>query len=166
METGAWPRVFASIATVFTELVDGASPHGGFVLNRGDSGLLAALDRLTADEASAIAPGGAASIAAHVDHLCYGLELLNRWNAGDPDPFTNADYRASWNRTVVSEGEWTALRQRLADQTHRWAGALASARELDEVALNGVVASAAHLAYHLGAIRQINRATRGPTAND
>jgi len=136
------------------------------VLNPGDSGLLAALDRLTAGEASAIAPGGGASIAAHVDHLCYGLELLNRWNAGDPDPFADADYRASWNRITVSDPEWTALRQRLADQTHRWTGALASARELDEVALNGVVASAAHLAYHLGAIRQINRATRGPAAND
>jgi hypothetical protein len=28
--------------------------------------------------------------------------------------------------------------------------------------LNGVVGSIAHLAYHLGAIRQIDRAARGP----
>jgi hypothetical protein len=27
----------------------------------------------------------------------------------------------------------------------------------------GIVASIAHLAYHLGAIRQINKNTRGPT---
>jgi hypothetical protein len=30
--------------------------------------------------------------------------------------------------------------------------------------LNGVIASVAHLAYHLGAIRQIDRAIRGPSA--
>jgi hypothetical protein len=29
-----------------------------------------------------------------------------------------------------------------------------------------VAGSVAHLAYHLGAIRQIDRATRGPTAED
>jgi hypothetical protein len=30
------------------------------------------------------------------------------------------------------------------------------------MALDGVVASIAHLAYHLGAIRQIHTSTRGP----
>jgi hypothetical protein len=30
--------------------------------------------------------------------------------------------------------------------------------------LNGVIASVAHLAYHLGAIRQIDRTIRGPEA--
>jgi hypothetical protein len=37
---------------------------------------------------------------------------------------------------------------------------------VDEIEMNGIVASAAHLAYHLGAIRQIDRSTRGPSAND
>lgn len=30
--------------------------------------------------------------------------------------------------------------------------------------LNGAIGSIAHLAYHLGAIRQIDRGTRGPSA--
>jgi hypothetical protein len=30
--------------------------------------------------------------------------------------------------------------------------------------LNGVIASVAHLAYHLGAIRQIDRSIQGPKA--
>ena len=34
--------------------------------------------------------------------------------------------------------------------------------ELDETELTGVVASIAHLAYHLGAIRQLNSSARGP----
>jgi hypothetical protein len=37
---------------------------------------------------------------------------------------------------------------------------------LNDAALKWVTGSVAHLAYHLGAIRQIDRATRGPTAED
>ena len=39
-------------------------------------------------------------------------------------------------------------------------------REVDEVELNGVVGSIAHLAYHVGAMRQMDRALRGPRATD
>jgi hypothetical protein len=35
-------------------------------------------------------------------------------------------------------------------------------RELKDAELNGAVASVAHLAYHLGAVRQINAQARGP----
>jgi hypothetical protein len=35
---------------------------------------------------------------------------------------------------------------------------------MSSLELNGVIASVAHLAYHLGAIRQIDRSTRGPKA--
>ena len=34
---------------------------------------------------------------AHVDHLRYGFELLNRWTENH-DPFVDADYSASWRR--------------------------------------------------------------------
>jgi hypothetical protein len=43
---------------------------------------------------------------------------------------------------------------------------LGTPRDVDDIELNGMVGSVAHLAYHLGAIRQIDRATRGPAAND
>jgi hypothetical protein len=33
---------------------------------------------------------------------------------------------------------------------------------MQEMELNGVIGSIAHLAYHLGAIRQINQIARGP----
>jgi hypothetical protein len=36
---------------------------------------------------------------------------------------------------------------------------------MSQLELNGVVASIAHLAYHLGAIRQIDRSTHGPKAS-
>jgi hypothetical protein len=39
---------------------------------------------------------------------------------------------------------------------------LKSPREVSEVELAGMAGSIAHLAYHLGAIRQINKDARGP----
>lgn len=154
-----------TLTTLFAELVDGAPEKGTYVLNPRDAGLLGSLDRLSAEAASASSDGGA-TIAAHAEHLRYGLSLMNRWAGGEPNPFATADWTAAWNTTAVSEDEWQQLRAGLRDEAHRWLQALGTPREVHRIELNGMVSSVAHLAYHLGAIRQIDRATRGPTAND
>jgi hypothetical protein len=43
---------------------------------------------------------------------------------------------------------------------------LRTSREVSEVEAGWLAGSVAHLAYHMGAIRQIDRTTRGPTAED
>lgn len=149
-----------TLTTLLGELLDGPPGREAYMLNAGDPGLLRSLDKLTAADASAPA-GGGASIAAHVDHLRYGLSLMNRWSAGE-NPFANADWAASWRKTSVSDGEWRELRSALADQARRWLETLRAPREVSAIELNGLFASIAHLAYHLGAIRQMNRAARGP----
>jgi len=150
-----------TLTTLFRELIDGPPGEFCYMLNRGDQGLLRSLDKLTAEDASSSATGGA-SIAAHVDHVRYGLSLMNRWSAGE-NPFDTADWSASWRIGAVSEARWRDLRAGLRDEASRWLEAIGTPREVDEIELNGVVGSIAHLAYHLGAIRQINRATRGPS---
>jgi hypothetical protein len=154
----------SSLETLFRELIDGPAADAAWMLNPGDAGLLRSLDRLTASAASAVAEGGGASIAAHVDHVRYGFSLMNRWSRGDPDPWSTADWTASWNRLRVTDQEWEALRQALADEARAWLAALRAPRDYSPMELNGVIASIAHAAYHLGAIRQIDRATRGPAA--
>jgi hypothetical protein len=153
-----------TLSRLFGELIDGPRPDAAYMLNPGDPGLRRSLDTLTGGAASRIPASGGASIAAHVDHVCFGLELMNRWSAGDPDPWTGADWTASWSRTVVSDVEWEALRARLRAAADRWRAALATSREMTPTELNSVVGSVAHLAYHLGAIRQIDRSIRGPQA--
>ncbi|HEU4365241.1 MAG TPA: hypothetical protein VFT13_07220 [Candidatus Krumholzibacteria bacterium] len=149
-----------SLPSLFSELVFGAPETGAFMLNRGDPGMLACLDRLSAEAASA-SHGGGACIAAHVDHLRYGLSLMNRWIAGE-NPFADADWSASWQRTSVSEAEWSQLRKEFRCEVEGWHAALQTPREISGVELDGVIGSIAHLAYHLGAIRQIEPALRGP----
>jgi DinB family protein len=154
----------SSLSLLFAELTNGPSSEEAYMLNRGDPGLLRSLDALSAEAASEPPVPGAASIAAHVDHVCYGLDLMNRWSDGEADPWSGADWTASWSRTTVTEGEWAALRERLRLSTGRWQRSLQKARQMSVLELNGVIASIVHLAYHLGAIRQIDRSIQGPRA--
>jgi hypothetical protein len=157
-------EIAGSLATLLAELVDGAPEGGAYMLNGGDPGLLRSLDRLSAEAASASADGGA-PIAAHVEHLRYGLSLMNRWSGGE-NPFRDADWSAAWHRTSVTDAEWAQLRADLRDEAHRWLSVVRAPREVAPIELNGMIGSIAHLAYHVGAIRQIDRTARGPAAND
>jgi hypothetical protein len=130
------------------------------MLNAGDAGMLRSLDKLSAIDASALTATGS-SIAAHVDHVRYGLSLMNRWSAGE-NPFRDADWSVSWKRPTVSAHEWDTLRRDLQTETTRWLETLRAPREVQEIELNGMIGTIAHLAYHLGAIRQINSSIRGP----
>ena len=152
-----------SLSTILRELVHGTTADASWVLNRGDIGLLRSLDAISAEAASAPAPEGGASIASHVDHLRYGFTLLNRWSEGE-NPFADSDWTTSWRNGTVTQEEWIARRAALAGEIAKWERALAEPRELSGFEMNGVVASVAHLAYHLGAIRQINKALQGPRA--
>ncbi len=153
-----------SLSSLLSELVFGAPAAGAFILNRGDPGLLASLDHLSASEASASRDGGG-SIAAHTDHLRYGLSLMNRWSAGE-NPFQDANWAASWELSDLSEGEWKALRQELRTEVEQWHSALQEPRDITGMELDGVIGSVMHVAYHLGAMRQINATLRGPKDNE
>ena len=150
------------LARLFSELVDGAVGDGGaFILNSGDLGLLRSLDKISPTEASRSVNDGA-TIAAHAQHVRYGLSLMNEWATEGGDPFANAKWEEAWKTTVVNAAEWDEIRSGLRDEAHGWLGTLKSPRDVSEVELTGMAASVAHLAYHFGAIRQINKAARGP----
>jgi hypothetical protein len=151
-----------ALARLFSELVDGANRGGdAFILNSGDVGLLRSLDRLTAADASRSVNDGA-TIAAHAQHLRYGLSLMNQWARTGGNPFANARWDEAWRTTAVDDPTWNDIRNGLAHETHEWLAVLNSRREVEDVELTGMIASIAHLAYHLGAIRQIDKNVRGP----
>src|SRR3954465_5363546 len=138
-----------TFTTLLSELVDGASRPESYVLNSGDPGLLRSLDKLSATAASAIPPTGS-SIAAHVDHLRYGLSLMNRWSAGE-NPFDAADWSPSWRKPVGPDAEWQTLRAEFAREAGQWLKVLEVPRDVTSAELNGLFGSIAHLAYHFGA---------------
>ena len=63
---------------------------------------------------------------------------------------------------TADDVEWQAIRSDLEREVRSWSEALGSPRDVPPVALTGMVSSIVHLAYHLGAIRQIGKSARGP----
>ena len=154
--------VSSTLARLFAELVDGIGKGGdAFMLNSGDIGLLRSLDKLEAADASRSSHDGA-TIAAHAQHLRYGLSLMNRWAAEGGNPFADAKWDEAWKVRGVDPAAWDEIRGGFHQEARRWAEVLRTPRDVTGVELNGMVASIAHLAYHVGAIRQIDKQARGP----
>ena len=151
-----------TLTRLFSELVDGANdPGSAFMLNSGDVGLLRSLDQLSPAAASRAVDDGA-TIAAHAQHVRYGLSLMNRWAVEGGNPFADAKWEEPWKIAGVDALQWQEIRSGLREESQRWLHALASPRDVTDVELAGMIASIAHVAYHLGAIRQIDKSARGP----
>jgi hypothetical protein len=88
---------------------------------------------------------------------------MNRWASEGGNPFADATWDEAWKTSAVDLAAWQEIRDGLRDQAHRWGQALGSPRDATDLELTGMIASIAHLAYHLGAIRQIAKQSRGPT---
>jgi hypothetical protein len=154
-----------SLFNLLIELFDGPPANEAFVLNPDDPGLLRQLEGIDARTASTRPMSGLTTIAAHVDHVHYGFSLLNRWAAGEPNPWANADWNASWRRDRVTDDEWRALRDKLAKAAADWKQTVKTRDKWDGMSASGAIASAAHTAYHIGAIRQILAAHGRPPAS-
>src|SRR4029453_14959141 len=133
--------VTRALTRLFSELVDGADGGtGAFVLNTGDGGLLRSLDMLSAAEASRSVNGGA-TIAAHAQHLRYGLSLMNRWATAGGDPFADATWEAAWKTVGVDAPGWKEIRNGLREEAARWLTVLGTPRDVSEIELTGMIAS-------------------------
>jgi len=155
-------EISRALSRLFSELVNGTSDRGNaFILNTGDVGLLRSLEKLSAADASTSANDGA-TIAAHAQHVRYGLSLMNRWAREGGNPFADAKWDEAWKVSAVDAAGWDEIRTGLRDETERWLEMLHTPRECSGIELTGMVSSVAHLAYHLGAIRQISKTVRGP----
>ena len=144
-----------ALSNMLVEIFNGPPGQEAYVLNPGDPGLLRQLDTIDASTASTRHVPGRTTIAAHVDHLQFGLSILNRWAAGEANPWADTDWHASWQRTNVTEEQWRALRDALRRDADKWRNAVAERTNWDDMAAAAALSTAAHTAYHLGAIRQI-----------
>jgi hypothetical protein len=151
-----------AIANVFAELIHGNTvPGTGLSLNSGDPGLLRSLESLSAHDASQAVNGGA-TIAAQVEHVRQGLANMTRWSRDGGDPFLNPTWDDAWRITTVTDAEWKAILDGLRAEAKQWLDVLTQRTPSSERDAELLAASATHVAYHLGAIRQIARSTRGP----
>src|SRR5437588_2104095 len=115
-----------ALSNLLTEIFNGPPGQEAYLLNPGDPGLLRQLDTIGASAASKRPMPGKTTIAAHVDHVRFGLSILNRWAAGDANAWAGADWNASWQRTTVTEDQWRTLRDGLRQEAEKWRAGVAT----------------------------------------
>jgi len=123
-------------------------------LNTGWAQSLAAVN--AAEASRPIAPGGT-SIAAQTAHAAYYLEVFEAIVHGRHAP---ADWKASFHPAEVDEAAWTQQKERFFGAAARVAELIRGNTDWQALHLGGAMASVSHLAYHLGAVRQMLRVVK------
>lgn len=122
-----------------------------FIDNRPGTGMLGTLDAVSAAQASQPSGAGDSTIAAHLHHVCFALNEASSFIRGDHSP---RDWSASWKVKTVDEAAWADLKARARREYEELMLAVASDALTSEMAFGGTIGVIAHMAYHLGAIRQ------------
>lgn len=145
-------------ASHYRELLEGV-PRGqpSWVTTGGtEGGLHGTLEGVSAAEASRDVNG--TTLAAHVEHLRWAMQLVNDYYGGKEAP---PDWSESWSVTTVDEESWRSLREALRTTGETLLTHLSTPVEWDqEMGRMALLASYGHTAYHLGAIRQLAKAVK------
>lgn len=146
----------AALALYDEAYLESPSPNATwFTDNEPKNGFLGSIEALSAVEASRpLRADEPLTIASHVGHLRFALDLANRAIKGEKS-YASARWARSWDIRSVDEAEWTALVAGLRAEYEALRAAIASgAAWSDEETLTGTFGHIAHGAWHLGAIRQ------------
>lgn len=119
-----------------------------------DTGWTQTLAAVDAAEASRpVAPGGT-TIAGQTAHAAYYLELFA---AIIENRDVEADWPGSFEPSEVDEEAWVAQKERLFAVAARVAGHMRANPQWPETHVRSALGALVHLAYHLGAVRQMVR---------
>jgi len=143
--------IFAQLAELIRETFEGAKPGEGTAFLDKNGGIRQTLSALTAAQASK-SRNGHPSIAAHARHMAFHLHVTAEWVQGIR---MKRDWIGSFQPYEVTEAQWQAIQADLEaarQQMMTAHAALDDAKFVEEGAGYGTLA---HLAYHLGAIRQL-----------
>lgn len=142
--------ILGQLTAVLREACDGSPQASSYFSDGGlDGSLIGTLDRVTAAEASH--PWGNTSIAAHAGHVQFGLSASAAWIRGDRAP---RDWQESWASRTVDEPAWKRMREQIRAGFDELRQAMEKHALDSAEAFGGAVGAIAHIAYHLGAIRQ------------
>ncbi len=138
-----------SLNYLFKETFEGSPPQGSIYLDKG-IGVFNTIENLDAQTVSRA--GSSTTIAAHVEHLRYYLDVLNNFMQGIVQA---ADWDKSWAKKEVSVEEWEDLKKNLHKSYEAVLEAYQKIEGWNEDKMTEAMAMIVHTAYHLGAIRQL-----------
>ena len=153
-----------ALKTLFQEVFVGTPPGAdGTWFVQGNEAMNATLAALSPEEASRKLAPNISSIAAHVIHATYYLELGNDTLRGVS---REGDWKGSWSKQSVDDAEWKQTKADLGIQINRFLDFVDTGDiDCDEDTSTTVLANVCHAAYHLGAIRQIYLMVKSPVTD-
>jgi hypothetical protein len=146
--------------TVFELLEETFEQHHGIYLDKGTS-LFETLDAISAEEASRPVSETCASIAAHVEHTRFYIEVMEEVLSGNDHG--NWDWGDIWRRVeAVTPEEWEASKKGLRQDYQRVLKRIQSLEPWEgEDDIGVALAILTHSAFHLGQIRHALCTVRG-----
>lgn len=143
-------EIVGQILDVLGEAFEGPKERWSYFTDtRSDAGLFGTLGKLAAADASRTR--GKTSIAAHVNHVIFGLDASARWIEGDR---TTHNWKESWATSSVNDEEWARMLDKLRVSYRDMRRDIELYASSSKESMGGVIGALAHVAYHLGAIRQ------------
>lgn len=143
-------EIVGQILDVLGEAFEGPKERWSYFTDtRSDAGLFGTLGKLAAADASRTR--GKTSIAAHVNHVIFGLDASARWIEGDR---TTHNWKESWATSSVNNEEWARMLDKLRVSYRDMRRDIELYASSSKESMGGVIGALAHVAYHLGAIRQ------------
>ncbi|HUS15628.1 MAG TPA: hypothetical protein VM536_11505 [Chloroflexia bacterium] len=157
MSTVSAKALINSVIILLTEAYAGPPDPSTtwFIDNEANSGILGALEGVSAAEASRSVDSGGqegSTIAANAEHLRWSLAQFNAAIRGGAH---EGRWEESWHVISLGEADWDNLRRRLREEFETLCGLLKAQEALPEEFISGTLASVAHAAFHLGLIRQM-----------
>ena len=144
-----------SVAYLLRETFEG-SPEGqpSAYLDRG-IGFFTTIDALSAEQVSH--EFGDTTIVAQIEHAKFYLDRLCEFIGGRTE---RVNWEDSWLIETVNDEEWTALRSTVKKAYENALKCLATTDSWDTSKAGMAIGLIAHSAYHLGAIRQIEKSVK------
>lgn len=146
-----------SMLALVKETFEGtATEYGTMYLDR-ETSLFSTLEGVDAETASRTVPGSGVTIAAHCEHLRFYIDFFNNYLK---ERFEIVDWKESWGTTKVTKKEWNALRGKLHKAYQTVIDTFDEVETWNDHKISGALGILTHTAYHLSAIRQIERFIR------
>jgi hypothetical protein len=154
MATDFLPAIVELLKECFEGMPEGQN-YTWFV--QGKEGLFDAFESIDAARASIKPNPDCPSIAAHTYHIRFALRGANGDIRGEENEGT---WESSWDKQSVTEEEWRDLIASVREEYAFFLGIMSNGPEiLEGDAVIGSLAMLPHMAYHLGAIRQLMKVT-------
>jgi hypothetical protein len=143
--------ILHEVEELLRETFEGGVPGQGTRYVDHASGIKRTLGSLSAEQASR-SPNGHPSIAAHARHMNFHMCVVTEWIQGVRKP---RDWKGSFFPQRVSETEWRDLQAELDASRAEFVRVLRTLPPESFAKEGAGIGAVVHLAYHLGAIRQL-----------